>query len=279
MASDSLAETLEVEAAGPCVTSADVRAPRGQPGASGLPHGGHARWVRLSHWIVAMSVLTLAVSGFVILMAHPRLYWGVAGNDLTPALFELPITRNYRHGGWEGSLAFFPQANSPVSASRTYDIFNQNGWGRSLHFLAGWFLALTGIAYLVAGIYTGHFRRHLIPGADERTRKRAWEDLISHLRFKFAPTTGGPPYGILQKWSYAGVIFLALPLMIVTGLAMSPAITVAYPFLSGIFGGSQSARTIHFFVFAALVLFLVVHVLMVVLSGFRRQMRAMTIGT
>ena len=257
---------------------AAIRPPSTPPGAVGLPRGGHARWVRLYHWIVAMSVLTLAVSGFVILMAHPRLYWGVAGNDLTPALFELPITRNYRHGGWEKSVAFYPQTPSPVSASRTYDIFNENSWGRSLHFLAGWFLALTGTAYLVAGIHSGHFRRHLLPGADERTGQRAWQDLVSHLQFKFAPTTGGPPYGILQKWSYAGVVFLALPLMIVTGLAMSPAITVAYPFLSGMFGGSQSARTIHFFVFAALILFLVVHVLMVVLSGFRRQIRAMTLG-
>ena len=280
MAQDLLAGALaSQQAAVRSVDPAGIQALSTLPGAAGLPHGGHARWVRLSHWIVALSVLTLAVSGFVILMAHPRLYWGVAGNDLTPALFELPITRNYRHGGWDTSVAFFPETNSPVSASRTYDIFNQNGWGRSLHFLAGWFLALTGIAYLVAGIYTGHFRRHLIPGADERTGKRAWEDLISHLRFKFAPTTGGPPYGTLQKWSYAGVVFLALPLMIVTGLAMSPAMTVAYPFLSGMFGGSQSARTIHFFLFAALTLFLLVHVLMVVLSGFRRQMRAMTVGT
>jgi thiosulfate reductase cytochrome b subunit len=280
MAQDLPAEVLaSQQAAVPSDDPAAIQPLSTLPGAAGLPHGGHARWVRFSHWIVAMSVLTLAVSGFVILMAHPRLYWGVAGNDLTPALFELPISRNYRHGGWGTSVAFFPEANSPVSASRTYDIFNQNGWGRSLHFLAGWFLSLTGIAYLVAGIYTGHFRRHLIPGADERTGKRAWQDLISHLRFKFAPTTGGPPYGILQKWSYAGVVFLALPLMIVTGLAMSPAMTVAYPFLSGMFGGSQSARTIHFFVFAGLALFLIVHVLMVVLSGFRRQMRAMTLGT
>jgi thiosulfate reductase cytochrome b subunit len=267
------------QAAVPSVDPARIQALSALPEAVGLPHGGHARWVRLSHWIVAMSVLTLAVSGFVILMAHPRLYWGVAGNDLTPALFELPIDRNYRHGGWEKSVAFFAQTSSPVSASRTYDIFNENSWGRSLHFLAGWFLALTGAAYLVAGIHTGHFRQHLLPSADELTGRRAWKDLVGHLRFKFAPTTGGPPYGILQKWSYAGVIFLALPLMIFTGLAMSPAITIAYPFLSDIFGGSQSARTIHFFVFAALILFIVVHVLMVALSGFRRQMRAMTIGT
>ena len=81
-----------------------------------------------------MSFLTLAVSGFVILMAHPRLYWGEVGNDLTPALIELPISRNHQHGGWEANVPLFGEPDSPVSASRTYDIFNQNSWGRSLHF-------------------------------------------------------------------------------------------------------------------------------------------------
>ena len=98
---------------------------------------GHARWVRISHWIVTLSVLMLAFTGFEILMVHPRLYWGNAGNDLTPALLELPISRNYKHGGWDKPTPFFQDAEGPVSASRTYDIFNQNGWGRSLHFLAG----------------------------------------------------------------------------------------------------------------------------------------------
>src|SRR5580704_19216948 len=83
---------------------------------------GHALWVRFSHWILAASVLTLAVSGYVILMSHPRLYWGAVGNDLTPALLELPISRNYRHRGWEPSVPFFADAGSPVSAVRTYDI-------------------------------------------------------------------------------------------------------------------------------------------------------------
>src|SRR6266481_2894204 len=117
---------------------------------------GHTRWVRISHWIVATSVLTLALTGFVILMAHPRLYWGEVGNDLTPALMELPISRNYRHGGWEKSVPFSDRSQSPVSASRTYDIFNQNGWGRSLHFLAAWSLVLPGAVYLLAGLFTGH---------------------------------------------------------------------------------------------------------------------------
>ena len=90
--------------------------------------------------------------------------------------------------------------------------------------------------------------------------------------------SGGPPYGPLQKLAYFAVVFLAFPLMVVTGLTMSPAVTAAYPVLLDIFGGSQSARTIHFFAFAALVLFLVVHVAMVVMTGFKRQMRVMTLG-
>jgi len=118
----------------------------------------HARWVRFSHWILAASVLTLAFSGFEILMVHPRLYWGKAGNDLTPALFELPISRNYKHGGWAPPVVFSPGAHPIVSAARTYDIFNQNSWGRSLHFLAAWFLVVTGLIYLVGGFASGRLR-------------------------------------------------------------------------------------------------------------------------
>src|SRR5277367_415183 len=96
----------------------------------------HTRWVRISHWILAASVLTLAFTGIVILMAHPRLYWGAVGNDLTPALFELPISRNYKHGGWAAPVTFVAGTKPVVSAARTYDIFNENGWARSLHSLA-----------------------------------------------------------------------------------------------------------------------------------------------
>jgi thiosulfate reductase cytochrome b subunit len=227
---------------------------------------------------VTASFLTLAFSGFVILMCHPRLYWGEAGNDLTPALLELPISRNYQHGGWEETIPFLQGTASPVSASRTYEIFNKNGWGRSLHFLSAWFLALPGSAYLLAGIFTGHFRRHLVPRADELTLRLIGQDLKSHLRLRIRASTGGPHYGLLQKCAYCVVVFVALPLAVVTGLAMSPAITAAYPSLSGVFGGFQSARTIHFLAFVLLVLFLLVHVFMVAMSGFKRQMRAMTFG-
>ena len=125
------------------------------------PAQGHARWVRISHWIVTLSVAALAFTGVEILMVHPRLYWGEVGNDLTAPLLELPISRNHQHGGWSGQTPFFAGSASPITASRTYDIFNQNGWGRSLHFLAGWFLVVSGAIYLLLGLLGGHFRRHL----------------------------------------------------------------------------------------------------------------------
>jgi thiosulfate reductase cytochrome b subunit len=253
----------------------DVLADRGQPP---VEVQGHARWVRVLHWVVSASVLTLAFSGFVILMAHPRLYWGQAGNDLTPALVELPISRNYKHGGWDAPAPFFADVAGPVSAGRTYEIFNQNGWARSLHFLAAWCLVLPGLGYLWAGLFGGHFRSHIWPRPQDVSPRLVWRDAVDHLRLRIRPATGGPQYGPLQKCAYSAVVFVAAPLMGLTGLAMAPAVTAAHPWLLALFGGYQSARTIHFFTFVALLLFVVVHVIMIVKSGFARQLRAMTLG-
>ncbi len=238
----------------------------------------HARWVRISHWILAVSLVTLAFTGFVILMTHPRLYWGEVGNDLTPALLELPISRNYRHGGWANPTPFSQNPGAPISASRTYAIFNQNGWGRSLHFLAAWSLVIPGIVYLFAGLFGGHFRSHIWPKARELAPHLVWRDVVAHLRLRIPPASGGPQYGLLQKCAYSFVVFVAAPLMVLTGLAMSPAVTASLPLLLRVFGGYQSARTIHFFAFVSLLLFVLVHLVMVMKSGFRRQMRSMTIG-
>jgi thiosulfate reductase cytochrome b subunit len=165
-----------------------------------------------------------------------------------------------------------------VSAVRTYDILNENSWARSLHFLAAWFLVVTGAIYLLVGIFSGHLRRDLLPRRGELTRRELRDDIAAHLGGRQRPAPGGPPYGLLQKCTYCGVVFLGLPLMALTGWTMSPAMSAAYPFLPGMFGGTQSARTIHFFVFVALILFVVVHLVMVGLSGFKRQIRAMTLG-
>jgi len=235
----------------------------------------HKRWVKGAHLVITLSFLVLTVSGFVILMSHPRLYWGKAGNDLTPALFELPISRNYHHGGWEKTTPFKHLAGGQVSSVRTYDIFNKNGWGRSTHFLAAWFLIITGVIYFVTGLFSGHFRKNLAPRRGEYSFKLFWRDFVSHFR-KQTHYTG--KYGLLQKITYLGVIFFLFPVVILTGMTMSPAITASYPFLLKIFFGHQSARTIHFFASVALLLFLLVHVIMVIRSGFKRNILAITFG-
>ena len=161
---------------------------------AGVQH--HARWVRISHWILTVSLLTLAFTGFVILMAHPRLYWGEAGNDLTPALLELPISRNYQHGGWDTPTPFFQDAAGPISADRTYDIFNQNGWGRSLHFLAAWWLVLPG-----RGVPAGrHLRRslplaHLAPSRGNSRRARSGATSSTTCASGFRPPAAVRSYG------------------------------------------------------------------------------------
>ncbi|MBV8389142.1 MAG: cytochrome b/b6 domain-containing protein [Mucilaginibacter sp.] len=235
----------------------------------------HKGWVKSTHFIITLSFFALTISGFVILMSHPRLYWGKAGNDLTPALFELPISRNYHHGGWDKSIPFKHLTGSQVSAARTYDIFNENGWGRSTHFLAAWFLIITGFIYFIAGFFTGHFRYNLVLQRGEFNLKLLWRDFASHFR-KQAHYSG--KYGLTQKITYLLVIFFLFPLVILTGFTMSPAITASYPFLLKIFFGHQSARTIHFFSAVLLVLFLLVHLVMVARSGFKRKLWAITFG-
>lgn len=238
----------------------------------------HARWVRVSHWLTAASVLTLAVSGFVILIAHPRLYWGEVGNDLVPALIELPISPDFRPDAWVGHEPVTADPSGPITANRTYEPYNQNGWARSLHFLAAWWLVLPGLIYLIAGLGGGHFRAHVWPRARELGLRAFGREIADHLRLRIPKATGGPRYGLLQKCAYTFVIFVAAPLVLLTGVTMSPAVTASHPWLLDLFGGYQSARTIHFFTFVALVLFVLAHLAMVSLSGFRRQIRGMTIG-
>jgi len=250
------------------------------PGSPSAPIAvrGHQRWVRTSHWLIALSFLTLAVTGVLILAVHPRLYWGNAGNDLMPALLEIPISDNHQPERFEPTVTFDELPGAPVSADRTYRIFNQNGWGRSLHFLAAWALVTAGFCYVLIGALSGHAWRDLLPRIRDLAPTLLWRDLQGHLRPAPGSVGAGLPYGRLQKLAYTLVVFVALPLMLITGLTMSPTVTAAFPFLLDVFGGYQSARTVHFFGFSFLFLFLVIHVAMVFVTGARRQLRAMILG-
>lgn len=224
--------------------------------ASGPPRQQrHALWVRVCHWVLALCVFTLAYSGFYILMAHPRLYWGEVGNDLTPALLELPLNDNHQPEAWRETVTFDALANKPISASRTNEIFNQNGWARSLHFLAGWFFVVAGALYFAIGVITRHVARDLWPRAGN---------------------VGA--YSRLQRYAYTGVAFALLPFMALAGLAMSPQVVAAFPALLDVFGGHQTARTLHFFGFVVLAAFVVGHVAMALFTGFGRHIRAMIVG-
>jgi thiosulfate reductase cytochrome b subunit len=222
----------------------------------------HSALVRATHWITALSFLALLVSGIEILISHPRFYWGENGNVLTPVLFKLPI----------------PSSRSLVPTGYGYVLPDQNGWSRYLHFQAAWLAVLTGLVYVVAGFVSGHFRKDLLPRGEDVSGRALWRTIASHLRFERPSAADTWSYNLLQRLTYLFVIFVLFPLVIWTGLAMSPAFVSAIPATVTLLGGQQSARTIHFFVSLALLLFLIVHIVMVCVAGFRSRMRAMITG-
>jgi thiosulfate reductase cytochrome b subunit len=149
-------------------------------------------------------------------------------------------------------------------------------WGRNLHFMAAWIAVLNGIVYVAWGLYARHFRSNFVP---EKTQLE-WKNIASivgrHLRLRNPNEESG--YNILQKLAYTTVVFGLLPVVILSGLTMSPGLTTAFPQLFTLFGGRQSARTIHFIVANALILFLLIHLAMIFLSGFRRTAMSMITG-
>ena len=221
----------------------------------------HSALVRVTHWVTAISFLALLVTGAEIVISHPRFYWGEAGNVLMTPLFKLPI----------------PASRALVPTGYGYVMPDQNGWSRYLHFQSAWVVVLTGLLYVLWSLFSGHLRRDLLPSGSELTARSLASTIASHLRLK--PTNdAAAPYNVLQRITYLVVIFGLFPLVIWTGLAMSPAIMSVFPFLVSVLGGQQSARTIHFFVSIALALFLVVHVVMICVAGFKSRMRAMITG-
>jgi thiosulfate reductase cytochrome b subunit len=220
----------------------------------------HSALVRVTHWITTLCFLALLVTGVEILISHPRFYWGEAGNVNTAPLFKIPI----------------PASRALVPTGYGYVLPDQNGWSRYLHFQAAWAAVLTGLLYVIASLFSGHLRKNLLP-ADFSWRACSTA-IADHLRFKPPSEEEAWSYNLLQRLTYLLVIFVLFPLVIWTGLAMSPAIASVFPTAVSVLGGQQSARTIHFFVTVLLVLFLFVHIMMICLTGLRNRMRAMITG-
>jgi thiosulfate reductase cytochrome b subunit len=222
----------------------------------------HSALVRVTHWLITLSFLALLVTGVEILISHPRFYWGETGNVNTQPVFKLPI----------------PSSRDMVPTGYGYVLPDQNGWSRYLHFEAAWIAVFTGLLYLAFGFLSGHFRRNLLPAPSDRSLKGLAISMARHLRFERPSEAEAWSYNVLQRLTYLIVIFVLFPLVIWTGLAMSPAIESVIPGAVAALGGRQSARTIHFFVSIALVLFLFVHVFMVSLAGFWKRVSAMITG-
>lgn len=230
------------------------------PAAALIPR--HSVIVRVTHWLTAIAFLALLLTGIEILISHPRFYWGETGNVNTPTLFRIPI----------------PSSRATVPSGYGYVLPDQNGWSRYLHFQSAWLAVLTGLLYFVYGSASSHFRRNLFPAPADLSWRALSSVVAQHLRFGRQSEAAAWSYNALQRLTYAFVIFILFPLVIWTGLAMSPAVAAAFPSAVSILGGQQSARTIHFFVSVFLALFLVVHVAMVFIAGFRERMRAMITG-
>jgi thiosulfate reductase cytochrome b subunit len=204
----------------------------------------HPAIVRLTHWLTTLAFFALLLSGVEIVISHPRFYWGETGNVNMPPLLTLPI----------------PASRALVPTGYGFVLPDQNGWSRSLHFQSAWLIVFTGLFYLAYGFITRHFRNELLPRSSQ------------------PDADGGLSYNPLQRLTYLAIIFLVFPCMIWTGLAMSPAVTAAFPFLVTSLGGQQSARTLHFLGTSFLLSFLVVHVTMVWRAGFSGRTRAMITG-
>jgi len=222
----------------------------------------HPAVVRVTHWLTFIAFVALVVTGFELVISHPRFYWGEVGNVNTRPLFVIPI----------------PASRDTVPTGYSYVMPDQNGWSRYLHFEAAWVVLLTGLVYGIYGLSTGHFRKNLIPARNDWSWRAYRDRIAKYIYRKRADRAEEATYNVLQRTAYLVVILVLFPLVIWTGLAMSPAFTSAVPFAASALGGRQSARTLHFFLSGALLLFLVVHVTMIVLAGFRSRMRAMITG-
>ncbi|MDQ2765419.1 MAG: cytochrome b/b6 domain-containing protein [Pseudomonadota bacterium] len=241
--------------------------------------------VRVWHWINALTVFIMLMSGLMIFNAHPELYWGKYGADherpwlkigsdnghgfLRAGPVQIPTTGVFGLSG--GEERAFPAL---VTIPSSYDLAAARNW----HFAFAWLLVVPGLLFWIWSLITPHLRRDLAPTRDELGPSNLWQDIKDHARLRFPTGSEARRYNVLQKLSYLSVIFGLLPLMVLTGLTMSPDMNAAWPWLLDLFGGRQSARSIHFICAMLLVAFIVVHLAMVILAGPLNELRSIVTG-
>jgi thiosulfate reductase cytochrome b subunit len=256
----------------------------------------HALVVRVTHWVNVLCLALLLMSGLQIFNYHPALYWGNYGYRGVPSVVSIGSEIDPENGAPVGvtriaGSSFVTTGVLGVSYDSERGMVRRAfpAWltlpgepslalARDWHFLMAWLFVANGVVYLLFGVLNGHFLRDLAPGADQLRVRRILADVWDHVRLRVPRGEAARRYNVLQKLAYLAVVFLLLPIMVLSGLTMSPAVTAAVPSLFDLFGGRQSARTIHFLVANLLVLFVLVHVAEAFLAGIVNGMRSMITG-
>lgn len=252
----------------------------------------HSGIVRLTHWVNVICITILLMSGLQIFNAHPALYFGESSNFDNPALaigaqrdtegksqgylrvkgYSVPTTGllgvSAKRAGGTSVRAFPSWATIPS--------YQDLATGRRWHFFFAWMFVINGLVYFLYGLLSGHFRSDLVPRL--RQLKEIGPSILRHLQLRFPEGEEARHYNILQKLSYAVIVFIVLPLLILAGLTMSPSLDSVFPWLLDLFGGRQTARTVHFIMATILTVFVVAHIVMVLLSGVWNNIRSMVTG-
>jgi thiosulfate reductase cytochrome b subunit len=246
-----------------------------------------SRWTRATHWVWAICLFFLMLTGLQIFNAFPSLHIGQeSGFDYDNAVLEIGA----REGTGENLVGYTrllgyefettgvlgvsgpDQAVQAFPASLTIPSNRSLATGRVIHFFFAWVLVGTLAIWAIASALNGHLRALIPTIADLRGLPR---DVADHARLRFHHSRN---YNVLQKLAYASVLFIALPLMILTGLSMSPGFNAIAPWLLDLFGGRQTARTIHFLMMVGLIGFFVVHMLMILAAGPVNELRSIITG-
>ncbi|MFI4891496.1 MAG: cytochrome b/b6 domain-containing protein [Steroidobacterales bacterium] len=222
----------------------------------------HSLVTRLTHWINVVAMTGLLMSGLQILVAHPTLYWGESSSP--------PGTVWFHIGNHGGNMAFPGWLTLPS--------YRDLATGRRWHFFFAWLLVLNGLVYLIAALITRHLWRDLIPSRAELAPRHLATELWYHLKLQFPRGEATRHYNSLQKIAYAALVLVLAPLVILTGLTMSPGFDAIMPGLTVLFGGRQSARSLHFIAVNLILLFVVAHLGALLAVGVWNELRSMLTG-
>lgn len=255
----------------------------------------HSLAVRITHWLNVLCLSFLLMSGLQIFNAHPHLYWGQYGADALPDPAFVSIEAYPDGDSMKGvtSIGSFQFTTTGVLGASKVDgeltprafpawatipSYQDLATGRRWHFFFAWLFVINGFVYMLYGLVSRHFRRDLLPTKGELTPRHLAHEIADHARLRFPKGESARRYNSLQKLAYIGVGFILLPLMVLTGLTMSPGFNAIFPWLLDVFGGRQSARTIHFITASLIIVFVFIHIAMVLLSGVWNNMRSMITG-